>query len=384
MKQDNVRLCGLGREELARTLTAWLTASPQMGVLALLPEAEAGHLPLLQSVCRERRIPLIGGIFPALITAAGLAQSGVWLLRFDTMVPHFLIDQVDSDPAVTAERLAHHTERALSEATPGLGTPTLYLVFDALIQNTGSMLEDLYLRLADRVAYAGVASGSETFEPIPCVFDGEQIVERGILGVLLPGNTTTVLEHGFSAPSKVMTATATAGNCIITIDWRPAFEVYAEIVQRECGVQLTAANFYEHAVRFPFGMLRANSEVIVRIPVAVTDDGGIFCVGEMRENAMVAVLRAPRADDNACVRRLAGRLQQANGSAGEDLLVFYCAGRRVQLGDAALSELAQLGVAAQTPTIVGALSLGEIGSTNDGGYPLLHNATLVSTPWGRA
>ena len=381
MKNANVRLCRVDDAAVSSVLREWQAEFPRMGVLALLPDAEAGNLPVLQESCRRQGVPLVGGIFPALVTDDGFAQSGVWLLRFDTMAPHFLLADVGLDHVATAQRVAERTAAACQAMPPATGRPTLYLIFDALIQNTASMLEELYLRLADQVEYAGVASGSETFEPVPCVFDGERVVDNGILGLLLPGNVTTVLEHGFTAPSKVMTATATAGNRIVSIDWRPAFEVYREIMRSEFGIELTAANFYEHAARFPFGILRANGEVIVRIPVSATADGSVYCIGEVAENAILFVLRAPVEDRGYCARRLATRLQGAGGPLQCPLLVFYCAGRRLQTREDALPELKRLGVAAGSDTLAGALSLGEIGSTNDGGYPLFHNATLVSTPW---
>ncbi|HNH24888.1 MAG TPA: FIST C-terminal domain-containing protein, partial [Accumulibacter sp.] len=65
-----------------------------------------------------------------------------------------------------------------------------------------------------------------------------------------------------------------------------------------------------------------------------------------------------------------------------ELLVFYCAGRRLHLGDDALKELHSLGSTLNAANVVGALSLGEIGSLSNWGYPLFHNATLVCRPWG--
>jgi hypothetical protein len=42
---------------LARTLGDWQAAHPGMALLALLPEAEAPRLPLLQQVCRDHEVP---------------------------------------------------------------------------------------------------------------------------------------------------------------------------------------------------------------------------------------------------------------------------------------------------------------------------------------
>jgi hypothetical protein len=179
-----------------------------------------------------------------------------------------------------------------------------------------------------------------------------------------------------------MNATASEGNRIATIDWRPAFEVYQEVIKAEYGIDLTAENFYQYAVHFPFGILRANGEVIVRIPVAMADDGSLFCVGEVPENSALVLLKSPEAGGNGCLERLAKNLDFASAeSSSRCLLTFYCAGRRMHLGVEAEAELAALGVQARLKQLVGALSLGEIGSTQRGGYPVFHNATLVCRPW---
>ena len=190
-----------------------------------------------------------------------------------------------------------------------------------------------------------------------------------------------MLAHGYPVPDHAMTATSTAGNQVITIDWRPAFDAYQEIIRAEYGIALTRDNFYQHAVHFPFGIVRANTEVVVRIPVALTDDGSLYCVGEVPENAMLVLLRAPEAQDGRCID---GLVKSLTGTPATDLLTFYCAGRRMHLGDAAANELAQLARGSGAAQMAGALSLGEIGSTDAWGYPMFHNAALVCTPWRKA
>lgn len=383
MTADNLRLLPLDEASLEGTLREWRDAHPKLGLLALLPEAEQDKLPLLQSVCRQLGVPVVGGIFPELVTTEGFAKSGAWLLRFDDVVPAFLVPDLATDPDDAARRISQQVEKILAELPADAGKrPTLYLIVDALLQNVATLLDAMYLHLADRVGYAGVAAGSETFQPMPCVFDSDHVIAGGALALVIPSDVRTILEHGFPSPEKVMTATSTAGNRIINIDWQPAFDVYQRIVRTECGIDLTRENFYQWAVHFPFGILRANGEVVVRIPVALTDDGCVFCIGEVPENAMLVVLRAPTAESGGCIERLSRSLEGANGSLADDgLLVFYCAGRRLHLGEGAVTELKSLARQTGARRLAGALSLGELGSTSVGGYPLFHNATLVCTPW---
>lgn len=379
---DAIRHLPLDEDTLSACLEAWRSDHPQCAVLALLPEQEKERLPVLQSGCHDRGIPLSGAIFPALLVNGDFEQSGVLLLRLDTPPPAFLIPALNGGTATPEDRIADVLLPALERMDRAGGKPTLYMIFDSLLPNIASMVEGLYLRLADRVRYAGVNAGSETFQPMPCLFDGERVIDAGVLCLLMPADSVTVLEHGFVAPAHVMNATATEKNRIISIDWRPAFDVYQEIIKREYGIDLTRDNFYNYAVHFPFGIPRANEDVVVRIPVALTDDGSLYCVGEVPENTMLVLLRAPGAGEGHCISRLAGSLQSNNGTlSGHSILAFYCAGRRMHLGDDSRQELEDLKRSTGAGLIAGALSLGEIGSTGAWDYPMFHNAALVCTPW---
>ena len=99
---------------------------------------------------------------------------------------------------------------------------------------------------------------------------------------------------------------------------------------------------------------------------------------------MLVLLRAPDAGDGQCIKDLTTGLQANNGPmAGRSILTFYCAGRRMHLGEDSRQELSDLIEQSGAAQLAGALSLGEIGTTGDWDYPMFHNATLVCTPWGR-
>jgi hypothetical protein len=377
-----MRYIELDAASTERTLQEWLSAKPTGGVFALLPEAEKAQLPLLQSMCRNHGIALLGAIFPALVRQQKFVTQGAWLLRFAAMPPHFLLADINAGKPSGVERVVAEVRTAVRGQPAGTPKPTLFMIFDGMVPNIASLLDGIYIELSNRVDYAGVNAGSESFQPMPCLFDENRVLGDGVLGLLLPGNTATVLEHGFVCPERAMSATTTEGNRIAMIDWRPAFTVYQEIIKAEYGIDLTPENFYQHAVHFPFGILRASGDVVVRIPVALTEDGSLYCVGEIPENSVLVLLKAPEAGGNGCIGRLINKLQNENGlQHGQNLLSFYCAGRRMHLGAAAESELAALYAGTGAAEMAGALSLGEIGSTVRWGYPMFHNATLVCMPW---
>jgi len=365
-----------------QALDYWRSAYPDMGVMALLPETEQAAVSMLQQVCSRRGVSLAGAIFPALTGADGFLSHGVWLLRFNKM-PHL---ELYSDLPREEGALQATLDTLVGELLPHLGGGddiTLFMLFDAMVPNISTILDELYLRLANRVHYMGVNAGSETFQPMPCLFDGERIVQNGVLLLLLQPHRGAILDHGYEVPEQMITATSTEGNRVLQIDWRPAFEVYQELAREQYNVEINRDNFYQYAVHFPFGIVRANGVIVVRIPVALEEDGSLFCVGEVPSNAVLTLLRAPAVDSLHTQDTLVRGLTELNGPLdGRELLLFYCAGRRLHLGlDAATAELQQLQQKTAVNQIAGALSLGEIGSTTQWGYPLFHNATLVASLW---
>jgi len=377
-----MRYVELEAAAIERVLQEWGAGRQTAGIFALLPEAGKEHVPQLQSMCRKHGLALAGAIFPALIHQQRFATEGLWLLRFETMPPCFLLSDINAAETSGVARVVAEVRGSERRLATGAAKPTLFMIFDSMVPNIASLLDGIYLELSNRVDYAGINAGSESFQPMPCLFDENRLLGDGVLGLLLPGTSAAVLEHGFVCPERAMSATATEGNRIGMIDWRPAFDVYQEIIKAEYGIDLTPENFYQHAVHFPFGILRANGDVVVRIPVALSEEGALYCIGEIPENSVLVLLKAPEAGGNGCIGRLVDKLQNENGvQHGQNLLTFYCAGRRMHLGAAAESELAALHAGAAVGLMAGALSLGEIGSTVRWGYPMFHNATLVCIPW---
>ena len=367
--------------ELTAPLGSWHADHPEGGVLALVPEAERARVGVLQAACREAGVALAGAVFPALVLDDRFVTEGAWLLFFDEM-PRVVLE--DAPPALeaqadTAERIAQALRPHLADAVPR----TLLLFCDALNPSVATLLDELYLRLADRVTYSGANAGSETFQSIPCLFDAERIVAASVLAILVERRGSAAIAHGYPVPERLTTATSTVGNRIVQIDWRPAFDVYRELAAAQYGVTVDRESFYTNAVHFPFGIVRANGVILVRIPVALEEDGSLFCIGEVPPSSVLTLLEAPTLDSADTVRSIVEQLTQPEGSLeGEDLLLFYCAGRRLHLGlDAACEEIDRLRRRAGARRIAGALSLGEIGASARWDYPLFHNAALVACRW---
>lgn len=368
--------------EIEKEIAVLQALYPKLGICALLPEAEKDKLAVVQSACASRKVPLVGAIFPALVRDGNFLTSGVWLLCFREM-PYFKLYDNLPTGAAEAEQVAEKISNEIRQQIDHNPDMTLFMLFDAMVPNIGSLLDDLYLHLANRVHYAGANAGSETFQPMPCLFDGERVIQNGVLIILLSSHKGAILEHGYHTNPHTSYATSTNGNCISQIDWQPAFKVYQDLVREHYGEEVTKENFYQYGVHFPFGIVRANHHVVVRIPVMLAEDGSLFCVGEVPPNSVLTLLKAPTVRTVETLHNLTQGLKLLNGDITDaELMLFYCAGRRLHLGtEMATAELEAFAGLAQASQVAGALSLGEIGGSTVHGYPLFHNATLVAARW---
>lgn len=364
--------------ELASTFQAWRNARPGLGILALVSEHEKDAVAMLQDAANSEIVPLAGAIVPGLITNGAFSRKGLLLLALDAHIPQAIVPlprngSFTDNSAVT--ELAAFVERNLGED----GADTLLLFIDAMTPDVSSLLDKLYLAVGSQVNYAGSNVGSETFQPIPCIFNNTSFVENAALALMLPQHSGAMLAHRYASAAPLGIATSTTLNRVTTINGMPAFDLYRELAASKLGVELTRENFYQHAVHFPLAQQMAEGEPLVRIPVGVDAEGSLYCVGEVRESSMMSIMKAPEPGRTDTAQDVAAHVSLQKPSA---ITVFYCAGRLMHQGEkAAAAELAHLRDLLAPVPLFGALSLGEIANYQGHGYPRFHNATIVALPW---
>lgn len=357
------------QDELNQILSL-LKASGTQQISCWLAEKNADQIPLLQELCKAQGLQLVGAVFPALIFEGALRNEGCLLKALPEACQTTLISCAHRTPDAITDQIAQlefsHTGKP----------PNLFLIFDAQQPNISDILDHLYLKLHNNVRYTGCNAGSETFQPMPCLFDQDQQLGYGLWALLYETEFDTALAHGYKNFEPI-TATSTTGNRIHSINWRNAFEVYQEEIAKRYQQVVTADNFYDFATHFPFGIMRMSGQPLVRIPVAVEEDGTLVCVGDIPEHTVISLLQGVEADSTTTLDLLAKQL----GNPAPDYQVFYCAGRRMHLGDETNRELQRLTERFPESNLSGALSLGEICNDDGQGYPLFHNAAIVCCPW---
>lgn len=357
-------------------LVHWLDQHAGTVVHCLLAQADADFVPELQACCCDRRIQLYGALFPSLIVDDTIQSHGLWLGISPTGAVSVLIPL---KPDISAEAQAGQIAATLHPylAQWPSGSPTLFLTLDGTQPRIGSLCDALYLQLSDRVNYAGTCAGTDRFEVTPCLFDQDRFIAHGAWCCLLPGQRFGLLHHGYRLREQTMLVTSSTGNCITQIDWRPAFEVYRALAEPRLGRPVGPEEVLKVGVCFPFGLARLHHEPVLRIPVRVDEQGGLHCIGEVPEHAVLALLEAPDSPERSATT-LASRLREGHPVESHfDVTLFYCMGRSLSFGSQVEKELALLRRESGAHHLVGALSLGEISSADRHHFPVFHNGAIL-------
>ena len=346
-------------------------------LLALVAEADSDAIARLQLVARELGQRVYGAVVPGLVMGGGFRRRGILMVPLGHGAAGQRISLPKRDGRTSEVAIEELAAFAIDRANPQ-GGDTLFLLVDATILDIASLVDRLYAITGDQLNYAGSCVGSESFKRVPCVFDDQVVAEEAALAIVLKAHPGATLAHHYEGGAADRVASTAKGNCVDRIDGRPAFDVYRELMAKEYGIELDRENFYRYAVHFPFAVNRAQGEPLVRIPIQVGENGSVVCFGEIRENALLGVVRAVPPGDTSTAQAVG---KDGQSAAHSSVLAFYCAGRLLHLNEeAAVNELLELERTVSPKPLYGALSLGEIGSDRQL-YPAFHNATIVALPW---
>lgn len=322
------------------------------GVLLFLAEDGSWPVDALNTWIAQRTVPVAGGIFPrALAGQQVLAEGGV-LVAFDAP---FRVESVamNASPSLPA---------ALTERPPA----TLIVLLDGLSPHVRPLIDTLYLELGDVPLYAGGGCGSLSLTQQPCVITPEGVRQDVAALVAMDAISSVGVRHGWQPLDKTLLfeATSSDGNVIHSLNWRPAFEVYRDVLAHY-GVTITAEDFFSVAKGYPLALLRPRGELIVRDPIRV-EGQSLVCVGPVPPHATLMILHGDAASLLTAAQGLDAAARHkltARGNTPQGRLIFDCISRALFFGEGFAQEMARL-VPDTLPT-AGALTLGEVACTGE-------------------
>jgi len=184
------------------------------------------------------------------------------------------------------------------------------------------------------------------------------------------------VSHGWTTISGPYKVTEAERNVIKSLDWKPAFEVYREVVEAHSNTPFMSLPFFDIAKSYPFGIAKLGTERVVRDPHTLDGDRNLICVGEVSEGSYVDILHAEPHD---LIRAAGMALDKAKKDYSAETapglgFVIDCVSRVLFLEDEFVSELEA--VVVPEVEFVGVCSMGEIANSGQD-YLEFFNKTAV-------
>lgn len=340
--------------------------------MIFVAESSAGEVPDLIEKLNEAEVPFFGAVFPRLILGNDNLTEGMLVRKVPTLHPPVLIREIKSK-----SYQLHKIDGFKEWSNEG----NLMILVDGLTSHVGHFLTGVYNRFGNDMQFMGAGAGYLSLEQGPCLFNQEGYFEDAAILCQLTTACSLGVRHGWDPVFGPLVANKTEANVIKQLNWRPAIDVYKEVVSKESGLSFDTTSFAEIAKGFPFGMDRSEGESVVRDPIAVDEDGGLICLGEVPEYSILTILTGNN-DSLISAAEQAASDTKPNPSVNADALIFDCITRVMFLEDDYSLELDSVISTVneeregRPAEVYGALTMGEISSPGKG-FLELYNKTIV-------
>ncbi len=332
-------------------------------LLVLSSANQAVDTEKMNALLKSSSIPVIGGIFPEVIFEGKSYDQGSIIIDMEQEMKTLVIDDFSSNEAVEAL-----LEKHLGELDPN--GKTVFVFADALLDKKAMVFEELYNLFGTLPRYIGGGAGTLEFNSFPCLYTNRGMAEGSITIGICDLDTSVGVAHGWEPITEPLKVTKAEGNKIITLNWKPAMQVYQEIVEKHSGQPFDYDNFFDTTKSYPFGVSKLDSEKIVRDPY-MTENDMIFTLDTIEEGSHVSVLYGNT--ESLLDGASKARSRAESSKEIKNLFLIDCISRVLYMGEEFSAELNKLD--AQNIGF-GALTLGEIANNGDS-FLEVYNKTAV-------
>lgn len=319
--------------------------------------------------------PIFGGVFPEIVCGMEKLKKGTIIAGLSSEADVKVLSGLSDE--------AKDFDGMVEELFPAqINSRTMFVLVDGYSSRISALIEALFNVIGLGLNYIGGGAGSINPDALdmtnrPCMITNGGMVKDSAILALTDMRSGVGVRHGWHKISGPYKVTETEGNALKSIDWKPAFDVYGEIVKEHCGKTITPENFFSIAKDYPMGMGNlSNSEWIVRDPFTVNEDNSIVLATAVPQESFIDILTG---DKKSIVKAAGEAFKSASEfydgpEDGKAILLIDCISRVMFLGDDFKDEIAA--VSEEGVPLVGFLSLGEI-ANNGKEYLELFNKTCV-------
>jgi hypothetical protein len=286
----------------------------------------------------------------------------------------------------TAEQVSGHQRQAgakVAEEANAVGDrphQVLLLLTDGLTRDQEEILRGCYSILGAQVPLSGGAAADGWRMTGTFLMADGKVLHDAVVAAMIGSDAplSVSVRHGFHLVGPAMFVTSGANGRVLTLDDRPALDVYLERLGAPPEAYTDAPALMEFALAHPLGLQRRSGIDAFNISTEIDlegrsigggcelDPGGVAWAMAGDEESILAAV------DDACRDALAG----LHGRTPIGLLTFSCAALRAILGEAGIHrEVGRLESGLAGAPFAGFYTYGEIARVR--GISGFHNQTLV-------
>jgi len=351
-------------EELKATINK--VAKNAKSILILSCDENSYDIDAINNILKSSSVPIIGGVFPQIIFQNKNYTQGTIVASINDTLDVTLIENI-------SEKSVNNFEEIIEEKVGEINsdTKTMFVFVDGLSKNINAVIMGLFENYGLSINYIGGGAGSLTFKQKPCIFTNNGLIQDCALLATSTLKSSIGVKHGWEAISEPMSVTLSQANIVKEIAYRPAFEVYKEIVASASGKILNDDNFFDIAKSYPLGIDKLSGDRVVRDPIMIDEDKNLVCVGDVATNSFISILSGT---NESLINAVSQAKKETLLDEPNFTLFIDCISRVLFMDDKFSQELDI--VYEEGQVLIGALTLGEI-ANNKKYYLEFYNKTAV-------
>lgn len=300
----------------------------------------------INDALRSAGRPIIGGTFPMIAENGTVHEKGTLFIG----LPFSIRTHIFS--------VSHMQEGHYIPELPSPEECMAIIFVDGLSENVLKYCTLVHDTLGVGVKMIGGGAGSLDFKPKPCLMTNEGLIGDACIMGLASVPCGVGVTHGWTTASRQLEVTESEGKRIISLDWRPAGQVYGEIVNDLSSISISEGDFFEQAKGHPLGIISMGSEVVVRDLIALDGDC-LRSVSDIEPRTIVSILKGDHGTLLESARSCPVIAQMDLGNSIPQIsLLMDCISRCLFLGESMSEELEELTI--EDIPLVGAFTIGEI------------------------
>jgi hypothetical protein len=376
------RWFGVGRSALPESERAGAAAAEQAvcgadGKLIVVFASPSHDLAALLKGVRSRTagVPLIGCSTAGEIATDGPSDGGVVVVALGG--PGFVARTAVARGVSARLREAGAEVAACAVEAPNHPHHALVLLTDGLAGDQTEVVRGAYSVVGAETPLVGGCAGDDVHMRTRQFWEGE-VLDEAVVGAWLASDAPLGIgvQHGWRRVGEPMLVTGSEGSNLLTLDDRPALDVYLERLDPPTAAHGSPSEFTKFALTHPLGLSRRSGEEVRFIAGADMGERSLNCIAAVREGALVWMMEGDHdsvlaATDTAC-REAVGAL---GGQAPLGMIAFDCIARRAVLGDSGIKREIDCIASHTDGPVAGFYTYGEIARTH--GVNGFHNQTLV-------